>query len=138
MSNTYIPVDIDGLPTQERSIPGKIAVTASGGVSVTAVAGLVITGGAGKKPLIQRLEAICTAVSTTVGAWTLRATPSGTVFYELQQPVLVAVIGTRYIWEFPTPPLGEDADGFEVVPSVTTMGTWFFFANGYYTNSLLV
>lgn len=88
---------------------------------------------------LQRVELICTAAGTTPGTWSIGSNVPGAaaqaqVHCVLTQPVAVAVVGTRYVFEFPTPYIGgftNQQHVFSVKNSVDTMGAWTLNAVGY-------
>jgi hypothetical protein len=80
----------------------------------------------------QQIEAICTAAGTVAATWTLRDGAAGSTLLVLQQPVAVAVVGTRYVWSFPNP-LKTNAinKAFTIQSSSASTGTWIFTVNGF-------
>ena len=118
-------------------IPNRPPLLTIGGVvSVAAAAETPITiANANRFGYLLHLEAICLVASTTPGNWELRVDTGVTTRLLLQQPVTASVIGTRYCWAFPFPwKTTAQGDVFTIEPSVATMGTWAFFANGFHSS----
>lgn len=105
----------------------------AGGVSISSAAEVPISAiVASKFGYLQRLEAICTAVGSTIGDWTLRDKVTGSTLLVLKQPIAIAVLGTRYTWDFPKAlKMAAIGDQFTIQGSVNTLGTWFWILNGY-------
>ena len=116
----------DGLPNDNR----PLLTAPGGGVSV---AGTTPTDVSPVRShffgYLQRLEAVCLVAGAAAGHWDLENDDG--VLDVLQQPVNPSVVGTRLIWEFPTPLPSTVGGALFVTPSVN-MGTWFFTANGFF------
>ncbi len=111
-------------------------ITIGGSVAVAAAAETPITvGSANEFGYLVYMRADCTVVSTTAGTWSLRRQVGGPVVLILQQPVVVAPVGSSYCWPFPVPwKTIAKGDQFSIQPSVATMGTWQFFVNGFHSS----
>ena len=111
-------------------------ITVGGSVAIAAAAETALTvTSANEFGYLVYMRADCTVVSTTGGTWSLRRALGGAVVLMLQQPVLVAPVGSSYCWPFPVPwKTVAKGDVFTIQPSVATMGTWQFFVNGFHSS----
>lgn len=104
--------------------------TVGGVVAVTGATEQTIAGDLNLRSALYSLEAVCTVAATTAGFWDLRAVPAGAVLVRLPLGAAAAV-GTRIVWNFPVPWVAlPTMQAFSLQPSVATLGTWQFIANG--------